>query len=116
MNAYRLSFWILSYILCDKNLLEAIRAEIKSAFMGDTVDNRHVYEDCSRSAAPLEETLRLTFGSVSVRKVAKLLGPGNPVMIPIRQFTITKALSDPVQANWTRKNPQGAKLKGKHEL
>ena len=93
MNAYRLSFWVLSYILCDKNLLEATRAEIKPAFQGDTVNNRHVYDDCPGLAAVFEETLRLTFGSVSVRKVAvptvvgtKVLKPGNPVMIPIRQL------------------------------
>ncbi len=88
----------MSYILCDKNLLEAIRAETKPAFEGDTVNNRHVYEDCPRLAAILEETLRLTFGSVSVRKVAvptvigtKMLKPGNPVMIPIRQLHYSKS-------------------------
>lgn len=88
-----LSFWILSYILCDKSLLEAIKAEIKPAFEGDTVNNRHLYDDCPRLAAVLEETLRLTFGSMSIRKVAvptvlgtKMLKPGNPVMIPMRQL------------------------------
>lgn len=93
MNAYKVSFWILSYILCDKNLLETIKAETKPAFEGDTVNKRHVYDDCPRLAATLEETIRLTFGSNTFRKVAvptvlgtKVLKPGNPVMIPVRQL------------------------------
>lgn len=93
LNAYRLSFWVLSYILCDKDLLDAVKAETKPAFEGDTVNNGYVYNDCPRLSAILEETLRLTFGSVSVRKVTvptvigtKVLQPGNPIMIPIRQL------------------------------
>ena len=98
MNVYTLSFWLLSYILCDQNLLEAIKAETKPAFEGDTVNYHHVYDDCPRLAAVLEETLRLTLGSVSVRNVAvptvigtKVLKPGNPVMVPIRELTCSES-------------------------
>lgn len=90
----RFSFLILTYnSFIDKNLLDAIRAKTRPAFEGDTVDYRHMYDDCPRSAAIPEKTLRLTFGSISVRKVAvpiavgtKVLKPGNPVPIPIRQL------------------------------
>ena len=89
----------MSYILCDKNLLEAIKAEIKPAFEGGTINNRHVYDDCPRLTAVLEETLRMTLGSVSVRKVTvptvigtKVLKPGNPIMIPIRQLTYSETV------------------------
>ena len=79
-----------------------IRAEIRPAFIGDAVDNRHGYEDSLRLAATLEETLRLTFGSGPVRKVVvptvvsiKVLKPGNPVIIAIRQLHYSESAFGP---------------------
>ena len=93
MNIYRLSAWVVSWILCDPELLAAIKAEISPAFHDDTVDYNYLYDHCPRLTAIHIEALRLTFGSFSVRKVAapivmggKKLLPGNTVMVPIRSL------------------------------
>ena len=93
LNTYRLSFWILSYLLFDSNLLAAIRAETGPALRGGAVDHQHLFERCPRLMAVLNEALRLTFGSISVRKIVartvignKTLRSGNTIMIPIRQL------------------------------
>ncbi|KAL9124010.1 MAG: hypothetical protein Q9217_006617 [Psora testacea] len=92
LNVYRLSFWLLSYALFNKDLLAAIKAETASAFQTpDKVDHHHIYTNCPRFSAIYTETLRLTLGSISVRTVTaptqlsgKTLKPGNTVMIPLR--------------------------------
>ena len=93
LNIYRLSAWVVSFILCDPELLAAIKAEISPAFHDDTVDYNYLYDHCPRLTAIHIEALRLTFGSFSVRKVAapivmggKKLLPGNTVMVPIRSL------------------------------
>ena len=91
---YRLSAWMVSFILCDPKLLAAIKAEISPAFHDDnTVDYHYLYDHCPRLTAMHIEMLRLTFGSFSVRKVAapivlggKKLLPGNTVIVPIRSL------------------------------
>ena len=66
----RFSFLVLTYdSFIDKNLLDAIRAKTKPAFEGDTLDYRHMYNDCPRSAAIPEETLHLTFGSMFAKSL-----------------------------------------------
>ena len=84
---------MVSFILCDPELLAAIKAEISPAFHDDTVDYSYLYDHCPRLAAIHVEMLRLTFGSFSVRKVAapivmggKKLLPGNTVIVPIRSL------------------------------
>ena len=93
LNIYRLSAWVVSFILCDPDLLAAIKAEISPAFHNDTVDYNYLYTHCPRLTAIHTEALRLTFGSFSVRKVAapiliggKKLLPGNTVIVPIRSL------------------------------
>ena len=93
LNIYRLSTWVVSYIICDPELLAAIKAEISPAFHDDTVDYHYLYDHCPRLTAIHIELLRLTFGSFSVRKVAapivmggKKLVPGNTVIVPIRSL------------------------------
>lgn len=84
---------MVSYILCDPELLAAIKAEIAPAFHDNTVDYSYIYDHCPRLTAIHIEMLRLTFGSFSVRKVAapivmggKKLLPGNTVIVPIRSL------------------------------
>ena len=70
LNVYRLNYWMLSYILRDRVLLETIRIEIAPAFQFNAVDSQYIYDSCPRLCAVWFETLRLTFGGVSVRDVA----------------------------------------------
>lgn len=93
LNIYRLSAWVISFILCDPKLLAAIKAEIGPAFHDNIVDYSYLYDNCPRLTAIHIEMLRLTFGSFSVRKVAapivmggKKLLPGNTVIVPIRSL------------------------------
>ena len=82
---------MVSFIICDPELLATIKAEISPAFHGNTVDYSYFYDHCPHLTAIHTELLRLTFGSFSVRKVVapivmggKKLLPGNTVMVPIR--------------------------------
>ena len=69
LNVYRLNYWMLSYILRDRDLLETIRTEIAPAFQTHAVDSQYIYNSCPRLCAVWFEALRLTFGGVSVRDV-----------------------------------------------
>ena len=91
INVYRLTHWVLSYVLCDSELLNIVKAEIQPAFRHDDVDYRHIYENCPRLTAVYTELLRLTFGSFSVRKIAtpvvmgsKKLRSNSSIILPIR--------------------------------
>ena len=93
INVYRLSHWVLSYIICDSELLNVVRAEIQPAFRHKSVDYRHIWENCPRLTAIYTELLRLTFGSFSVRKLttpvvlgSKKLRSNSSVIIPIRSL------------------------------
>jgi len=83
----------LSYVLFDIELLSVIRKETAQALKADDVDHRQIFEECPHLIAVYNEVLRLTFGSVSVRKVVapadiggKKLGTGSSIMVPIRQL------------------------------
>ena len=93
INVYRLSHWVLSYVLCDSELLDVVKTEIQPAFRQNNVDYRHIYDHCPRLTAIYTELLRLTFGSFSVRKVttpivmgSKKLRSNSSVIIPIRSL------------------------------
>ena len=91
INVYRLSHWVLSHVLCDRELLNIVKTEIQPAFRPDGVDYRHIWENCPRLTAVYTELLRLTFGSFSVRKIttpivmgSKKLRSNSSVIVPIR--------------------------------
>ena len=93
INVYRLSHWVLSYVLCDSELLNIVKTEIEPAFKHNSVDYRHIYEHCPRLTAVYTELLRLTFGSFSVRKIttpilmgSKKLRSSSSVIVPIRSL------------------------------
>ncbi len=93
MNAYRLSFWMLSYLLFDEGLRSTIRAETFPAFAENRINHNHLFKECPRLMAIYNEVLRLAFGAVSIRRVVapaeiggKKLCTGSSVMIPIRQL------------------------------
>ena len=84
---------MLSYILFDKKLLSTLRAETGLTFQKKTIDYQAIHGNCPRLTSVFNEVLRLTFGSVSVRKIVapvvignKDLCCGNNIMIPIRQL------------------------------
>ena len=102
INVYRLTHWVLSYVLCDSELLNAVKTEIQPAFRHNSIDYGHIYERCPRLTAIYTELLRLTFGSFSVRKVitpvvmgSKKLRSNSSVIIPIRSLHYdSKAFGD----------------------
>ena len=73
--------------------MASIRAEIKPAFRSNTVNFSYILERCPLLMSVFNETLRLTYGSVSVRRVMaptvigeKTLRSGTSLVIPIRQL------------------------------
>ncbi|MCJ1303915.1 hypothetical protein MMC08_006726 [Hypocenomyce scalaris] len=86
-------FWLLSYILFDKNLFAAVRAETELAIHDGVVDSHYLLDKCPLLEAVYYETLRMVNGALSARKVVsdthiggKILRPGNTVVIPYRQL------------------------------
>lgn len=84
---------MVSYILFDSELMDALRKETCLAFQNDKVDMVLLMEGCPRLNAVFLETLRVTSGALSARKVTaptplgnKILGRGNTVLIPLRQL------------------------------
>ena len=70
-----------------------VRAEIKPAFRRSKVDFSYISERCLLLLSVFNETLRLTYRSVSVHRViaptvigGKTLRSGTSVMIPVRQL------------------------------
>ena len=96
-NAYKLCFWILAYLLYDRDLLQTIRSEVTPAVQGGTVDLESRLERCPRLEALYNEVIRLTLSSSSVRNVltpttigGKILRPGRKVSMPLRQLHFNK--------------------------
>lgn len=94
-NAYKLCFWVLTYILHDSSLFTAIRGEAISAVRSSTSPNdlANSLEQCKSINAVFHETLRMTSSSMSVRNVlepvtigGKYLRAGTKVLVPYRQL------------------------------
>ncbi|MCJ1343208.1 hypothetical protein MMC31_001400, partial [Peltigera leucophlebia] len=94
-NAYKLCFWILTYILHDISLHATIRNEIGPAVDAPTSPNdlAALLDRCSNLNAVFNEVLRLTSSSSSIRNVLKpvTIGGknfriGTKVLIPFRQL------------------------------
>ncbi|KAH8649753.1 cytochrome P450 [Tricladium varicosporioides] len=87
-NASWLCFWLLSYLVWDKQLLERIHREITPAFQSGHLDVAYLLSSCPLLDSCFFETLRLGGGTVSVRTVmspitvgGKDLQTGNDVLI-----------------------------------
>lgn len=92
-NTFKLCFWVLSYLLHDAKLLEAIRAETAQTFSNDAVELDQLMNHCPKLEAVFSEVMRLTAASASLRKVVgptrignKILRPGNRILVPYRQL------------------------------
>jgi cytochrome P450 len=88
-----LTFWVLSYILFDPHLHSVILQEIKPAFAGEEVDVNLLCNGCPLLESVYLESLRLSSGAMSGRRVAiettvgnKILKPGGLMIVPFRQL------------------------------
>jgi cytochrome P450 len=98
-NAWKVSFWMLAYMLHHPELLAAIRAEVADATSAasPTACADQLSTTCPLLVALYHEILRLVTSSVSVRNVAtdvtvggKLLRKGGRIIIPYRQMLFNR--------------------------
>ncbi|KAL4949267.1 putative cytochrome P450 [Aspergillus filifer] len=94
-NMYKLSFWLLAYILHDKSLLESMTAEIRPAVnpKTQTVDHTYLTDNCPILDSLYSEVLRLVVTSPMTRYVSetstvggKTLKEGSKVLIIYRNL------------------------------
>jgi cytochrome P450 len=95
LNTSKLSFWILAYILHSPSLTALIRAEVAPALSrtGAPTDTTYLLTSCPHLEAVYHESLRLSMGSASIRRVVTptavggtVLRPGRNVLVPARQL------------------------------
>ncbi|KAI9836481.1 MAG: hypothetical protein M1837_003387 [Sclerophora amabilis] len=98
-NAYKLSFWILAYVLQDRELISSLRAETAQALQNDVVDMKYLLNLCPLLNATFDEGMRLTTLSSSSRCVTsptaiggKTLRSGAKVLIPYRQLHFSEEI------------------------
>lgn len=96
-NAYRLAFWMFTYLAFDKTLLQVVRDETRPAIKNENVDMHYLLEKCPRTDSLFYELLRITSGAASTRTVlspttigGKTLRTGAQVLIPIRQLNLNE--------------------------
>ncbi|KAF2201224.1 cytochrome P450 [Delitschia confertaspora ATCC 74209] len=92
-NTVNASFWLLSYVIYDRSLLQALREETRPAFQNSTMDVDYLRTHCPLLTSSYYEMLRQVNGAMSIRKVSqdvhlsgKLLKAGNAVLIPYREL------------------------------
>lgn len=92
-NAYKICFWVLTYIIFDKNLLTTIRNETNRAFRNDSLDVHHLEDDCPRLEELYLEILRVGSAAASIRTTVepiviggKTLRKGVRILMPYRQL------------------------------
>lgn len=91
-NAYKLAFWVISYMLFDKVLHDFIRFETKPAVQ-DGLDMNLLSDHCPHLRAVYHEALRCKKRDLAFRKVerdtkmgGKLLRAGNFAIVPVCQL------------------------------
>ncbi|KAL8965513.1 MAG: hypothetical protein Q9183_003814 [Haloplaca sp. 2 TL-2023] len=92
-NAYKLSFWMMAYMIFDASLYAAIKAEVEPIVTAGTTKLETRIGECPRLIALFNEVLRLTTASASIRTVEsdtplgdKVLRKGGKVLLPFRQL------------------------------
>jgi cytochrome P450 len=92
-NAYKLAFWIISYIIFDRDLHDSILAETLPAVQNDDLDLQYLASQCPLLRAVYFEALRLRKRDLAFRKVeydteigGKLLRGGNFAIVPVCQL------------------------------
>ncbi|OCL02126.1 cytochrome P450 [Glonium stellatum] len=100
INAHKIAFWLMAYMLFDNDLLSRIRAEILSGFgSSDSLNITYLLESCPLLNSAYEETLRITDWPVGVRTVmapftlhGKRLRPGRKLLMHYRQMHFDPAV------------------------
>lgn len=97
---------MLTYILFNKTLFAALRAETSLAYQDGEIDIPQLMKKCPRLEATYQESLRVVNGALSARHIIsptkigdKVLRPGNTILLPFRQLHRNKAVfgNDPGQ-------------------
>jgi hypothetical protein len=99
-NAFKLVFWVISYILFDQILLAELRAEIEPAFAGGVSPKLdYLFESCPLLSSTCEEVLRLTNWPIGTRTVmsesiigGKRLKVGRKLLMPYRAMHFDSAI------------------------
>ncbi|KAI9844750.1 MAG: hypothetical protein M1837_005283 [Sclerophora amabilis] len=92
-NAYKLCFWVLSYLLYDPALFKVIRDEVKPAFSEESTNLQYLLQSCPRLESVYNEVLRIANMPIGARGVlsdveigGKTLLAGRKVLMPYRQL------------------------------
>jgi cytochrome P450 len=90
-NTYKMCFWVLCHILSDKDLYQAIKAEIKASSADTEPRMEHLLNNCPLLDSVLSEVLRIYTSSASMRFIdedtiigGKIFRKGNRIMLPYR--------------------------------
>ncbi|KAL8947491.1 MAG: hypothetical protein Q9183_007782, partial [Haloplaca sp. 2 TL-2023] len=100
-NTRKAAFWMLAYILQDRQLYRTLVEEVQPAFLHDqkTPDAQYLLKECTILNAVWDETVRMSAFSASVRHITKdtkiggkLLRKGSRLMIPYRQMHFDESI------------------------
>ena len=100
VNAYKSTFWLLSYALFnDQRLLSEIQQETAPAVTGASLDLVYLSNNCPRLDALFNETVRMTNSATSVRNVladtvinGRTYMAGTKILMPYRQLHFQDAV------------------------
>ena len=93
INPYRLGFWMLSYILFDRDLLSRLKAETRTAYHNGQIDPDLLLHNCPLLESTYHESLRFLNTALSARRIVapttigrKILASGNTIVIPFQKL------------------------------
>ncbi|KAL8998630.1 MAG: hypothetical protein Q9169_002381 [Polycauliona sp. 2 TL-2023] len=96
-NAYKLSFWMMVYLVLDPSLYATIKAEVEPIVSTGMTRLETRINDCPRLIALYNEVLRLTTASASIRTVEsdtplgdKILRKAGKVFLPFGQLHLNE--------------------------
>ena len=98
-NTRKVCFWLISYLLQDRELLELVHEETKPAISHGSagLDVHHLVDHCPRLDGLFQETMRMTAFSASVRLITEdtkigdsVLYKGKRMIIPFRQLHLNE--------------------------
>ena len=101
-NPFKVCFWLLSHILYDSNLLQAIRKEVAPGVSNNKLSMEHMLNNAPHLEAAFNETLRVTSVNSSARNIQspvlvgnKVLTPEGKIMMPYRQLHLDESVFGP---------------------
>ena len=102
-NPFKVSFWLLSYIMYDPELLQSVRKDVAQSITEDgNVDIQSLLDHSTVLDAAFHETLRITSINSSVRHIeapvivgGKKLGTDGQIMMPHRQLHLDESVFGP---------------------